>query len=156
MKKVLLLTKINPIEVYSIMMQLYRSELVDGHTIFFSPQYTAMLAAESLKVPFQNVFYSGLRTWEQLKEETMISHPEYKLWVVVGTDDEKNRNTYDAIISLNNPEIDDYKFDPEFNTTNIKVMTVEDGEIKFNNLDEVIVFLKYMQKNMEGSGDGIQ
>ena len=156
MKKVLLLTKINPIEVYSIMMQLYRSELVDGKTIFFSPQYTSMLAAESLKVPFQNVFYSGLRTWEQLKEETMVSHPEYKLWVVVGTDDEKNRNTYDAIISLNNPEIDDYKFDPEFNTTNIKVMTVEDGEIKFNNLDEVIVFLKYMQKNMEGSGDGVQ
>ena len=86
----------------------------------------------------------------------MAVHPEYKLWVVLGTDDEKNRNTYDAIISLNNPEIDDYKFDPEFNTTNIKVMTVKDGEVKFNNLDEVIVFLKYMQKNMEGSGDGIQ
>ena len=47
MKKVLLLTKINPIEVYGIMMQLYRSELVDGKTIFFSPQYTAMLAKPS-------------------------------------------------------------------------------------------------------------
>ena len=156
MTKILLLTKINPIEIYDVMMRLYRSELMDGKTIFFSSQYTSMLAAQTLSVPFQEVFYSGLRTWDSLKQETMDKHPEYDFWVVVGTDDEKNRNEYDAIISLNNPEIEDYVFDEELNTTNIKVMKTEDGEVKFDNLDEVIVFLKYMQKNKVGNGDGIQ
>lgn len=156
MKKILLLTKINPIEIYSVMMQLYRSEVATPDTIFFSSQYTSMLAAQSLKVPFQNVFYSGIRTWDSLKEETMANHPEYKMWVVVGSDDEKNRNYYDAILSLDNPDIEDYTFDEEFNTTDIKVMTVKDGEVSFNNLDEVIVFIKYMQKSLEGSGDELQ
>ena len=156
MKKILLLTKINPIEIYSIMMQLYRSEVATPDTIFFSPQYTSMLAAQSLKVPFQNVFYSGLRTWESLKEETIANHPEYKMWVVVGSDNEKNRNDYDAVLSLDNPDIEDYTFDEEFNTTDIKFMTVKDGEVSFNSLDEVIVFIKYMQKSLEGSGDELQ
>ena len=156
MKKVLLLTKINPIEIYNTMMQLYRSEVAAKDTIFYSAQYSGMLAAQSLNVPFQDVFYSALKTWNDLRDETINAHPEFNFWVVVGTDDKRNRNFYDAVIALENSEIDDYTFDEDFNTTDIKVMKIDDGEVKFNNLDEVIVFLKYMQKNKEGSGDGIQ
>ena len=157
MKKILLLTKINPIEVLDVMMRLYRGDCADSHTLFFSPQYTAMLASETTGGPFQEVFYSGLRVWETQKEKVLVSHPEFDIVVVVGTVDKSTISWYDAVISLNNPDINDYVMDEDFNTTHIKYLTTEDGEIKFNTLEEAEYFIKHVQTvSRKEKKDGVQ
>lgn len=149
MKKILLLTKINPIEIYDVMMHLYNEMGVKDGALFFSPQYVGMLTAEKLNVKFPDVFYSSLRTWHKKRDEMLAEHPEVKMWVTVGTDDSRSKNWYDAIISLDNESIGNYWFDEDWNVDQITYFTTKNGEVKFKDLDEVVVFLTYILKTVK-------
>ena len=175
MKKILLLTKNNPIEIYSIMMYLFRTNIYTDHkdsTLFFSPQYTAYLAVKTSEarkngkyLKYQEVYFPAIDTWEKYKQSIIDEH-HLKFLVVVGQVPASTRDWYDAILSVEPADdgVTDYTLDIDqsFNhdfsadlktklseTPKYTMMSTKDGEIKFANIREAYSFLAHVQKMAE-------
>ena len=71
-----------------------------------------------------------------------------KILITVGTIDRKDMLSYNGVIGLKNDEIADYDvFDEDFNTTNIEVLTLNQVDIMFDKLEEVIHFIRIAINN---------
>lgn len=140
--KILVLTKNNPVEILHTVERIY-SSVSNGnmkHMTCISPQVVALMVEEAKDYPYLEVFFSALRTFENQKED--ISTKCNNL-IVVGTVPISTRYWYDAVVGLDNEEIEDYpaKSIPN-NIDNISLMELKHADVTFNNFETLRIFLK--------------
>lgn len=143
MKKILVLTKDNPVEVIDTMGRFYTafSEL-DPTILVCSPQYTAYQLEQAGKASYLEALYPAIRTFKKIDN---FANSETEFIVVVGVIDKKDKYNYDAIIGIDNKDIEDYPYyNEDFNTTNIELTRVENSDIIFNTIEEAIYFIRIM------------
>lgn len=146
MLKVLVVTKNNPAEAMIVTRQLYQAfGEMNQHIFIGCPQFTAWQVAEVKEIGYLEAYYPALRTYKKI--HNMVDET-IDICIVVGTGDKKDFFDYDAVIGLKNKEIQDYTdFPEELNTTNIEVIKLENCEIQFNTIEEVVHFLKVVIGN---------
>lgn len=139
--KILILTKNNPIEILHTVERVYNtvSNKME-HLTCVSPQVTSLMIEESKGYPYLETFYVAIKTFEKLKEE--LAH-KTEHFVVVGCVPKDSRFWYDAVIGLDNIDIQDYpvKTIPN-NVDNIKLCKLSDADVVFNDFEELRIFLK--------------
>ena len=143
MKKFLVITKNHPIEVMDVMNKLYEAVgNIDLGVFIGSPQFTAFQVEQIKKVPYMEGFYPAVRAYKKIDE---FAGENVHTAIIVGTVDIEDLLDYDAIVGLDNPEIQDYKeFPQEFNTTNMTIADLRYSDIIFTKIDELIYFLRVL------------
>ena len=148
MLKILVVTKNNPVEAMITTRQLYQAFGEMRSDIFIgSPQFTAWQVSEVQSIDYKDAYYPALRAYKKIDSMTDES---VNVCIIVGTADKKDFFDYNAIIGLKNKEIQDYvDFPEEMNTTKMEVLKLENCEIQFNTIEEVIHFIKVVISNYD-------
>ena len=150
MKKILVLTKDNPIETLDIMRRFYSSFAeLDSNVVVVSLQFTAWQVQDAAKkqgkeISYLDCFYSAVRTFKKINS---FIKDDTNFLIVVGTVDKVDKYNYDAIIGINNGEIEDYpNYNEDTNTTNIKLLKLKDSDVSFNTIEEAIYFIRIIME----------
>jgi hypothetical protein len=97
-------------------------------------------------VPYTKTYYPALRAYKNI--EKYMEESNLKILITVGTVDTKDVLGYNAIVGLQNDEIQSYEvFDEDFNTTEMVVFPLEKVDIMFDKLDELIHFIRITINN---------
>lgn len=146
MLKLLIVTKNNPAEAMVVTRQLYESIGELNNRVFIgSPQFTAWQVSEVQNIPYLHAYYPALRAYKKIDD---MAGSDIDVCITVGTADLKDFLNYNAVVGIENKEINDYKdFPEEFNTTNMTVIELKHCEIKFYNMNELIHFIKIVINN---------
>lgn len=161
MLKILVLTQNHPIEACEVMQQLYDAiAQIDNRVFIGSPQFTALQVERVKNIPYLEGFYPAVKAYKKI--EDFATDSPVDVIITVGTVDVADITQYQAIIGLRNSEIKDYtEFPEEFNTSNITLTTVDNSDIIFRNINEVIHFLRiiinnYRRKENEKDNEQVQ
>lgn len=146
MLKILVLTRNHPVEVIDVMRELYESIGALDNSIFIgSPQFTAYQVSQTKKIPYTDAYYPAIRAYKKIDD---FANEDTSAIIVVGAVDRLDIFKYNAVIGLKNKEIKDYtEFPEEFNTTKLTTTVLENSDILFNNIEEVIHFIRIVINN---------
>lgn len=146
MLKILVVTKNNPAEAMVVTRQLYQAFGEMSSNIFIgSPQFTAWQVSEVQNIDYLDAYYPALRAYKKIDSMLVDS---INVCIIVGTGDKKDFLEYDAVVGIKNKEIKDYTdFPEEMNTTKIEAIKLENCDIQFNTIEEVIHFLRVVIGN---------
>lgn len=147
MLKILVVTKNHPIEIGTVSATLHQAVGFGDHEVMVnSPQFIADMVAKNLNVSYLQTYYPALRAYKNV--EKYMEESNLDILVTVGTIDINDALGYDAIVGLKNDEISDYtSFDEDFNTTEITPIKLENVDILFEKMDELIHFIRLTIKN---------
>ena len=141
--KILVLTKNNPVEILDITNRIRSYFMSHEKKIFCdSPQVVALEIEQMKGIPYIIGYYPAIKVYEGRKD--MINEA-VDVFITVGTTDKKSLGWYDVVVGLNNFEIKDYK---EFDTSihSCEYLTLKDADMKFDNINELLLFLNRMIK----------
>ena len=147
MLKILVVTKNHPVEIMSVCAAIHQAVgMGDQEVVVNSPQFIADMVSKAKNVPYTKTYYPALRAYKNI--EKYMEEQNMKILITVGTIDKRDTLSYNGIIGLKNDEIADYDvFDEDFNTTNIEVLTLNQVDIMFDKLEEVIHFIRIAINN---------
>ena len=136
--RILVLTRNNPVEI-SYVINRIRNYFYNDSLKFFcdSPQMIALDVEHKSNIPYTFAFFPAIKTYEANKED--ISNM-VDVFITVGTTDVDSKYWYDIIVGIDDYNISNYK---TFDTSiySCEIFTTKDAEIKFNNIDELLIFL---------------
>lgn len=139
--KILVLTKNNPIEILHTVERIYNTVSNKlNHLTCVSPQVTSLMIEETKGYPYLETYYSAIKTFEKLKDQmaTCTTH-----FIVVGYVPKNTRFWYDAVVGLDNKDIEDYPLQKiPNNVDNIELFKLSDSEILFEDFETLRIFLK--------------
>lgn len=146
MLNILVLTKNHPVEILDVVYKLYNSlGQLDAGIYIGSPQVIADMVSQTKGIPYLQAYYPAMRSYRQATK--FAAKNNINTIVTVGSVDIHDLNNYDAIIGLNNPEVEDYTFfDEDFNTDGAISTTLKQAEILFDTIDEVIHFIRIVRR----------
>ena len=147
MLKILVVTKNHPVKILTTCAAIHQAVgMGDQEVVVNSPQFIAEMVSKAKDVPYIKTYYPALRAYKNI--EKYMEEQKMKILITVGTIDKKDTLSYNGIIGLRNDEIADYDvFDEDFNTTNIEVLTLNQVDIMFDKLEEVIHFIRIAINN---------
>lgn len=149
MFNILVLTKNHPVEIGDIVRQLYTALGGFDQKIFIgSPQITADEVAQAKKCSYLQTYYPAMRAYRKVNE--FAEKNDISVIITVGAVDVHDLNSYDAIVGIDNPELQSYtEFDEDFNTDHAVSTTLKNSDIIFDNIEQLIHFLRVIIKNNE-------
>lgn len=152
MKKILVVTKNHPVEVTSVIKDIYESVATLNQRIFVGgPQFTAWQVSEMKNINYLDLYYPAIRAYKNIEN---LATEDVDIAIIVGTGDIKDFFNYDAVVGINNKEVQDYtNFPEEMNHTNIETIKLSNCEIKFNNMNELLHFLRIVINNFYRKGE---
>ena len=147
MLKLLVITKNHPVEILTTCAAIHQAVgMGDKEVVVNSPQFIAEMVSQAQNVAYTKTYYPALRAYKNI--EKYMEEQDMKILVTVGTIDKRDALSYNAIVGLDNPEIQDYDvFDEDFNTTNMEVVPLNKVDIMFDKLDELIHFIRITINN---------
>lgn len=147
MLKILVVTKNHPVEIITTAAAIHQAVgMGDEEVIVNSPQFIADMVSRTHNVPYTKTYYPALRAYKNI--EKYMEESNLKILITVGTVDTKDVLDYNAIVGLQNDEIQNYEvFDEDFNTTEMVVFPLEKVDIMFDKLDELIHFIRITINN---------
>ena len=147
MLKLLVITKNHPVEILTTCAAIHQAVgMGDKEVVVNSPQFIAEMVSQAQNVAYTKTYYPALRAYKNI--EKYMEEQDMKILVTVGTIDKRDALSYNAIVGLNNPDIQDYDvFDEDFNTTNMEVVPLNKVDIMFDKLDELIHFIRITINN---------
>lgn len=147
MLKLLVITKNHPVEILTTCAAIHQAVgMGDKEVVVNSPQFIAEMVSQAQNVAYTKTYYPALRAYKNI--EKYMEEQNMKILVTVGTIDKRDALSYNAIVGLDNPEIQDYDvFDEDFNTTNMEVVPLNKVDIMFDKLDELIHFIRITINN---------
>lgn len=153
MLNILVLTKNHPVEILDIVTRLYNSlGQLDAGIYIGSPQVIAQMVSQTKGVPYLQTYYPAMRSYRLATQ--FAADNGIDTIVTVGAVDIHDLNTYDAIIGIDNPEMEDYPFfDEDFNTDGAISTTLKQAELLFETVDEIIHFIRIVRKEKQKEND---
>lgn len=147
MLKLLVVTKNHPVEILATCAAIHQAVgMGDAEVVVNSPQFIAEMVSQAQNVAYTKTYYPALRAYKNI--EKYMAEQDMKILITVGTIDIRDARNYNAIVGLNNDDIDDYTvFDEDFNTTEMEVFPLNCVDIMFDKLDELIHFIRITINN---------
>lgn len=145
MLKILVVTRNHIVEIQDVCAALTQAVATGVEDVVVnSPQFIADMVSRSRGIPYVQTYYPALRAYKNIEGYM----EEGQMLITVGTIDRRDLRSYSAIVGLRNDDIQDYDvFDEDFNTTNMETITLDEVDILFDNLEELIHFLRITINN---------
>ncbi len=136
--KILVLTRNNPVEINYTVNRIRNYFYNDSLKVFCdSPQVVSLEIEAKNNIPYTFSFFPAIKTYEANKDNISSI---VDVFITVGTTDVNSKSWYDVVVGIDSYDISNYKnFDTSIYSCNY--FTLKDAEIKFNNIDELLVFL---------------